>query len=66
MGARPGVAWTLTRFAESLLKRREPGDAERACVHLEEATALTAELNMSALARRVSSLMNGADGSVRE
>jgi len=56
MGARPWVAWTQYDYAAMLLKRRGPGDKEKARELREQALATAHELGMTALEERARAL----------
>ncbi len=52
MGARPYVAHTQREYAEMLLAREEPADAERAAALLREAVQMADDLGMTLLSER--------------
>ncbi len=52
-GFRPELAWTLCDYADTLLKRNDPGDREKATTLLEESLAISSELGMRPLMERV-------------
>jgi DNA-binding SARP family transcriptional activator len=60
MGARPWTARTEVAWAEMLLARAAPGDAERARERLEGAIELADELGMVSVAARARGLAEGA------
>jgi DNA-binding NarL/FixJ family response regulator len=59
-GARPWLAHTQYQYAAMLLDRKRPEDRERALALLEEASALSRELGMQALAERAATLQQEA------
>jgi len=52
-GYRPELAWTDCDYADLLLKRNAPGDAERASALLDESLALAQQMGMRPLVERV-------------
>ncbi|MFQ6030997.1 MAG: tetratricopeptide repeat protein, partial [Dehalococcoidia bacterium] len=53
IGARPELAWTCCDYADTLLRRNNPGDRERAMSLLDESLAISTELGMRPLMERV-------------
>ncbi len=54
-GYRPELAWACCDYADTLLRRNNPGDRERATSLLDESLAISAELGMWPLMERVQS-----------
>ena len=54
-GYRPELAWTCCDYADTLLRRNNPGDGERATSLLDESLAISTELGMRPLMERVQS-----------
>ena len=52
-GYRPELAWSCCDYADTLLRRNEPGDREKAMSLLDEALAMSSELGMRPLIERV-------------
>jgi DNA-binding CsgD family transcriptional regulator len=52
-GYRPELAWSCHDYAQTLLKRNQPGDWENAASLLEEALSISTELGMRPLMERV-------------
>ena len=52
-GLNPELAWTCCDYADCLLQRNEPGDREKAMSLLDEALAISTELGMRPLMKRV-------------
>jgi len=52
-GYRPDLAWTCYDYADALLKRENAGDREKATELIDEALALSQELDMRPLMERV-------------
>ncbi len=50
---RPELAWTCCDYADTLLKRNNPGDREKAMSLLDESLAISTELGMRPLMERV-------------
>jgi DNA-binding CsgD family transcriptional regulator len=57
-GYRPDLAWTCYDYAETLLQRSHPGDHGRAMSLLDESLAISQELGMRPLAKRVATLQD--------
>jgi DNA-binding CsgD family transcriptional regulator/tetratricopeptide (TPR) repeat protein len=55
-GFRPELAWTCHDYSESLLKRNQPGDRERAGLLLDEGLSNATELGMTPLIARTIAL----------
>ena len=55
-GYRPELAWTCHDYADALLRRRGPGDYDRAAILLDEAQTISSELGMRPLMERVVAL----------
>ena len=45
-GYRPELAWACCDYADTLLKRNEPGDREKAMSLLDESLAISSELGI--------------------
>jgi len=54
-GYRPELAWTCCDYADTLLRRNNPGDGERATSLLDESLTISTELGMRPLIERVQS-----------
>ena len=52
-GYRPELAWTCCDYADTLLRRNEPGDRQKAMSLLDESLAISSELGMRPLMERV-------------
>ena len=52
-GYRPELAWTSCDYADTQLRRANPGDREKAMTLLDESLAITGELDMRPLMERV-------------
>jgi hypothetical protein len=52
-GFKPDLAWTCCDYADTLLKRKEPGDREKATSLLDGSLAISSELGMRPLMERV-------------
>ncbi len=52
-GFRPELAWTCCDYADTLLQRDNPGDAQKANTMLNESLAISTELGMRPLMERV-------------
>ncbi len=52
-GYRPELAWTCCDYADTLLRRNEHGDREKAMSSLDESLAISSELGMRPLMERV-------------
>ena len=52
-GYRPEQAWTCCDYADTLLKRNNPGDRDQAMSLLDESLAISTELSMRPLMERV-------------
>ena len=60
-GYRPELAWSGHDYADALLHRNEPGAPEKAMSLLEEALAISTELGMRPLMKRVVALQERAE-----
>ncbi len=52
-GYRPELAWTCCDYADTLLRRNQPGDRGKAMSLLDESLAISSELGMRPLMERV-------------
>ena len=52
-GYRPELAWTFCDYADTLLRRNEPGHRQKAMSLLDESLAISGELGMRPLMERV-------------
>ncbi len=52
-GYRPELAWTCCDYADTLLRRNNHGDREKAMSPLDESLAISSELDMRPLVERV-------------
>ncbi len=60
-GYRPELAWTCCDYADTLLMRRGPGDAQKAKALLDESRDIAVELGMRPLAERASEKLAAAE-----
>ena len=60
-GYRPELAWSHHDYADALLQRNGPGDHQKAMSLLEESLAISTELGMKPLMRRVAALQERAE-----
>ena len=61
-GARPDPAWTCRDYAETLLRRNEQGDRERASEVLGEGLGICRELGMAPLLAKIEALQRRLEG----